>query len=143
MARNTVLYVEDEEDDAFFMRVAFNRLAQQECLRVLGDGREALAYLAGQAPYSDREQHPLPQLVLLDLNLPLVSGFDILAWVRSQPQFRSLPVIIFSSSGRPEERERAAALGADHFIVKPTSGAHFLPVARDLQQQWLAHPVGS
>ena len=67
-------------------------------VHVAVDGAQAIAYLAGNGPFADRNQHPLPALVLLDLNLPKKSGFDVLSWIRQQPQFSSLPVVIYTSS---------------------------------------------
>jgi CheY-like chemotaxis protein len=137
MVHSSVLYVEDEGDDAFFMQAAFKRTGLSESLYVVSDGCQALAYLAGEGPYTDRARHPLPGLVLLDLNLPLISGFDVLAWIRQQPQFQATPVVIFSSSGRPEDKERATQLGASQYVQKPASGMQFTEVARDLAQRWL------
>ena len=133
-----VLYVEDEEDDVFFMRNAFRKLGVQDRFHAVQDGALAISYLAGQAPYADRAQHPLPTFVLLDLNLPIRSGFEVLEWLRSQPQFKSLPVVIFSSSGRLEDRQRAEQLGATEYLLKPTSGSQFLEMARQLTETWMA-----
>jgi CheY-like chemotaxis protein len=108
------------------------------------DGEKALAYLAGVPPYADRTVHPLPTLILLDLNLPLRSGFEVLAWVRAQPELRDLPVVIYSSSGRPEDRARATALGATDYLLKPSSGMGFVTVARQVKEGWLdgtSHPA--
>lgn len=132
-----VLYVEDEEDDVFFMRNAFSKLGVQDRFYAVQDGGRAILYLAGQEPYTDRERHPLPSFVLLDLNLPVRSGFEVLEWLRSQPQFKSLPVVIFSSSGRLEDRQRAEQLGATEYLLKPTSGSQFLDMARQLAETWL------
>lgn len=128
-----VLYVEDEADDVLFMRLACRNSGW--ALEAVENGRQAIAYLSGEPPYADRERHPLPALVLLDLNLPLVSGFDVLRWVREQPAFRELPVVIFSSSGRAEDRARAAALGADDYLLKPSSGDLFREAVDALQRR--------
>ncbi|HEY9249660.1 MAG TPA: response regulator [Rariglobus sp.] len=132
-----VLYVEDEADDVFFMRNAFKKLGVGDRFHAVEDGGQAISYLAGQAPYADREQHPLPTFVLLDLNLPIRSGFEVLEWLREQPQFAKLPVVIFSSSGRLEDRQRAEQLGATEYLLKPTSGSQFLEMARQLAHTWL------
>ncbi len=81
LATATVLYVEDEEGDLFFMQAAFRKAGIGQALRSVGNGREAIDYLAGSGPYADRERHPLPTMVLLDLNLPLISGFEVLEWL--------------------------------------------------------------
>lgn len=133
-----VLYAEDEPDDVFFMRAAFKRAGLPRELHAVGDGEQAIGYLAGHGPYSDRERHPPPDLVLLDLNLPIRSGFEVLAWIRSQADLRGLAVVIFSSSGRPEDRNRAAELGATAYLQKPMSGGEFVAIAQLLGERWLA-----
>jgi CheY-like chemotaxis protein len=143
MARKTVLYVEDEEDDAIFMRLAFSRNELDLGLHVVGTGQQAIDYLAGKPPFADRAKFPEPALVLLDLNLPVISGFEVLKWLREQSQFQKLPVIVFSSSGRPEDRSTAETLGADHYMQKPSSGLEFTDTASYLQKRFLARPAGS
>lgn len=135
--QSRVLYVEDEEDDVFFMRNAFRKLGVVDRFHAVEDGGRAISYLAGQEPYTDRERHPLPSFVLLDLNLPIRSGFEVLEWLRGQPQFATLPVVIFSSSGRLEDRQRAEQLGATEYLLKPTSGTQFMEMARQLRDNWL------
>lgn len=138
MAKHTVLYVEDEENDVFFMRHAFQKAGIEHGLASVADGPDALAYLSGKDPYHDRGQFPVPSLILLDLNLPLISGFEVLQWIRDQPQFRKTPVVVFSSSGRPEDRHKAEELGANNYLLKPASGIQFIDVARELKESWLA-----
>lgn len=134
MKPNTILYVEDEPDDVFFMRSAFRRVGAPCDLRVVEDGAKAIAYLAGEAPFAVRSEHPLPQTLLLDLNLPLRSGFEVLQWLRNNPAFRDLKVFVFSSSGRPEDRARASQLGANGYLQKPSSGAGFVEIARQVTE---------
>ncbi len=136
MAKSAVLYVEDEEFDALFMRRAFKKAGLEQMLQVVGDGQEAMDYLSGNAPFQDRTQHPLPLLVLLDLNLPVVSGFDVLQWMRTQPGLRHLPVVVFSSSARAEDRLKADELGASDYVPKPQSGLEFSDVVQQLQRRW-------
>jgi CheY-like chemotaxis protein len=132
MTHRAVLYVEDEADDVFFMERAFRKAGLTHTLYAVRDGRQAIAYLAGEQPFT-RQTHPLPCAVLLDLNLPQISGFDVLSWVRAHPELRTMPVVIFSSSGRREDRERAEKLGATHYLLKPISGLEFVSVATELK----------
>ena len=134
-----VLYVEDEESDAFFMQRAFKRAGLDCVLHIVSDGREAIDYLSGKGTYTDRGQHPIPTVVLLDLNLPLISGFKVLEWMRSQPDFRSLPVVIFSSSSDPEDRSKALKRGANELVEKPRSGILFVNVVKGLQEKFLTN----
>jgi CheY-like chemotaxis protein len=130
MARLPVLYVEDEEDDIFFMRTAFNK-AGMLGLHAEQDGKSAMDYLTAQCSNGER-----PRVILLDINLPLVSGFEVLHWIRQQPLLRDVPVVVFSSSGRPEDRSRAEELGADEYVLKPASGQEFLAVAHSIRARW-------
>jgi CheY-like chemotaxis protein len=133
----TVLYVEDEENDATFMKMAFADQGMESALRVVGDGRAALEYLSGAEKYTDRKEYPLPSVVLLDLNLPQVSGFEVLKWMRNHPDFARMPVVVFSSSTREDDRMKAMELGANEFVVKPSSGMKFGAVFEALKETWL------
>jgi CheY-like chemotaxis protein len=140
MASGTVLYVEDEEFDVVFMARAFKQANLDQSLQVVVDGQQAIDYLAGKPPYTDRSRHPLPAVILLDLNLPLVSGFEVLKWLRQQPPYEALPVVVFSSSARGEDQQKATELGANAYVQKPSSGLDFVDVVQQLKQQWLAMP---
>lgn len=132
-----VLYVEDEESDAYFMKRAFVGQGLESALQIVRDGRAAIDYLSGAEAYADRQQHPLPSVVLLDLNLPQVSGFEVLKWMRRHPDFSGTPVVVFSSSAREDDRVKALELGADTFVSKPSSGAKFGEIVEMLRKQWL------
>ncbi len=133
-----VLYVEDEECDRIFMEQAFRKAGIGKALWAVMDGREAMRYLAGNGVYADRVRHPMPSVVLLDLNLPLVSGFDVLKWMRGRQELAALPVVVFSSSMRDEDREKAHKLGANEYVAKPQTLAGFGEVAQRLRERWLA-----
>jgi CheY-like chemotaxis protein len=132
----TILYVEDEEDDALFMRMAFKKAGLGGVLRLVRDGREAINYLSGVSGYEDRENFPVPAVVLLDLNLPEVHGFEVLKWIRGQPDYAALPVVIFSSSAKPEDRVRSRELGANEFVEKPMSAVELREVVERLRERW-------
>lgn len=133
----TLLYVEDEESDRFLVQRAFAKAGLESALVTVNDGRAAMDYMSGTGPYALREKHPLPSVVLLDLNLPEIPGFDVLKWIRAHPRFASLPVVIFSSSAREEDRVQAQSLGANEFVSKPGSMAELVQVARTLGERWL------
>ncbi len=137
MPQATVLYVEDEEFDAMFMRRAFERMGLTGSLKVVADGQQAIDYLAGNGAYADRREHPLPAVILLDLKLPVLSGFEVLGWLRQQPGLRNLPVVVFSSSDQPEDQAMASELGANDFVQKPSSALEFPRVVERLKQRWL------
>jgi CheY-like chemotaxis protein len=137
LTARTVLYVEDEETDLFFMQTAFQLEGLGPALRTVGSGRDAINYLAGHGAFADRESYPLPAVVLLDLNLPLVSGFAVLSWIREQDEFRALPVVIFSSSSHESDKANARELRADEYWVKPRSPQLFRAVVKELRDKWL------
>jgi CheY-like chemotaxis protein len=105
MTAPPVLHVEDDENDVLLMRQAWTRVDVQNPLKVVSDGREAIAYLSGEGQYANRVEHPLPCLVLLDLKMPKMTGLDVLRWIRSQPEHQGAKRFPSSSiSLRPMSR---------------------------------------
>ena len=137
MPAATVLYVEDEQYDVLFMRKTFDSAGLGESLKVVTDGRQAIHYLGGKGEYQDRAKYPLPSVGLLDLKLPIVSGFEVLQWLRGQPEFQALPVVVFSSSTRDEDRSKARELGANAYMEKPASPLELPTVLQYLKERWL------
>ena len=119
MDSGTILLVEDSADDVFFLQRALKKAQIENPLQVVVDGQQALDYLGGVGNYSNRKEFPLPCLLLLDLKLPRVNGFEVLGWIRQQASLSSLPVVILTSSGEERDRKRAAELGAKAYMVKP------------------------
>ena len=118
-SKATILLVEDNEEDAFLLRRALKR-EQVECsLQVAEDGQQATEYLGGTGKYADRSAYPFPALVLLDLKLPYVHGFEVLAWISSQACCKDLRVIILTSSGEDSDRSRAQQFGIRSYFTKP------------------------
>ena len=117
----TILLVDDTEDDRIFMRAAFKKANLNWPLQEVHDGDEAIAYLKGDGPYRDRGTFRLPIVMLLDLNMPKKNGFEVLKWVRGQEQFRLLQIIILTASTRPDDVKQAYSMGANSFLVKPAA----------------------
>ncbi len=132
-----VLYVEDEENDVFFMQLHFKDAGLAHPLQVARNGLEAINYLAGAGPFANRTRFPLPCLVLLDLNLPICSGFEVLEWVRRQPQFQALPVVVFTASGHERDKQKATELGATDFITKPANMSRLAELLARIEGRWL------
>ncbi len=135
--KSIVLYVEDEENDRILMGLAFQKAGLEGALRMVNHGLAAIDYLSGAGAYGERAKYPLPAVVLLDLNLPEVHGFEVLKWIRGQPAHSSLPVVVFTSSAREDDRHRAGVLGANDFVQKPVMAGGFQDVARRLSEAWL------
>ena len=138
-----ILYVEDENPDVLLLHLAFKRARLPNPIHTALDGAEAIDYLAGNGPFADRSQHPLPSLVLLDLNLPKKSGFEVLKWVREQPRFASMPVVIYTSSVGLLDKTTARLLGANDSIVKRSDVNQIAELAQGLAQRWLTPNASS
>jgi CheY-like chemotaxis protein len=132
-----VLAAEDEETDQFILKRAFSQAKLACPLILVSDGQQAIDYLNGDAPYGDRMAYPLPALLLLDLKMPRVTGFDVLAWLATRPEFSSLPVIVLTSSDHDSDIQKARQLGARDYIVKPHSFSHLVNIIRGLGDRWL------
>jgi CheY-like chemotaxis protein len=120
------LLVEDSEDDAFALKWALKKAQLTNPLHVATDGQQAIDYLSGSGKFSDRQANPLPQLVFLDLKLPYVSGFEVLEWIRNQPDLASIKVVILTGSDEGRDHQRALELNADMYLVKPAEPAELL-----------------
>jgi CheY-like chemotaxis protein len=132
-----VLYVEDEPDDIFFMRYAWDLAGIPNPLTVIQTGKEAIHYLAGQGAFADREKHPLPCLLLLDLKLPGKSGFDVLRWVRESPALGSLKVVVVSGSGHDQDIALAQSLGVTDYLIKPSAPLRLVEIIQAGKDLWL------
>jgi CheY-like chemotaxis protein len=137
--RNAILHVEDREEDVFLLRYAFKAADITNPVQVAQDGQQAVNYLAGHGQFADREKHPLPFLTLLDLQLPHMTGLEVLDWIRQQPALKSIVVIILSSSVYEGDLRRAYELGANAFLVKPSSTATLADMCKALKHFWLVH----
>jgi CheY-like chemotaxis protein len=114
-----ILLAEDDANDVFFMRRALQKAEIQYSLQVVTDGQQAVDYLSGQGQFGDREQFPLPSIMLLDLKMPFLDGFEVLSWVGLQSSLKHIPVVVLTSSAEERDRRRAAELGAKAYFVKP------------------------
>lgn len=114
-----ILLVEDSPDDVFFLQRALRHAHVEADLRVVTNGKEAQDYLAGHGQHSNRRKSPFPWLVLLDLRLPLISGLEVLAWMRARSDLKTLPVIVLTSSLEDSDMRRTFELGVTSYLVKP------------------------
>ena len=133
----TVLLVEDNEDDVLIMQMACQRTGIPHSMQLAPDGEAAMAYLSGSGPYADRVKHPLPDLVFLDIKMPKANGHEVLEWIRSKPQFRSLPVVMLTSSANESDVSRAYSLGVTSYLKKIANPAEFGQAVRVILKYWL------
>ena len=117
----TVLLVEDDINDIFLVKRAFKMAQLENPLQVVTDGEEATKYLSGEGKYADRHMYPLPKLIVMDIKMPRMSGFEVLEWIKHDGRLRRIPVVIVSSSDRPDDIDRAYELGANAYMVKPVN----------------------
>ncbi len=151
----TILYVDDDDNDVLLLKHALRCAKLSFDVQVVSDPEKAAAYLGGQGIYSDRQRYPLPAMVLLDLKMPRMHGLEILAWIRNQPRFRHLVVIVLTASNHAPEVNRAYELGANSYLIKPVELAELVQIVRGMSTYWMpewcnqagapvpGHPLGS
>jgi CheY-like chemotaxis protein len=127
----SVLLVEDDSNDAFFATRELEKLKLQNPIIHVSEVEDMIAYMNGEGIYADRENYPLPRLVLLDMQLNGSDGLDAAAWMRSQSKFRKIAIVAISGSG-PERLNSAVAMGAHALMEKPFRGAAFVKVLKHL-----------
>ena len=138
--RATILLAEDDDNDVFLMRAALKKAAVAAELVVARDGQEAVDYLGANGNGSSKGNgaHTLPSLLLLDLKMPRLNGFDVLAWIESRPELSHLPVVVLSSSSQESDIAKARQLGADDYQVKPNDFHDLVSLVKGFQSRWLA-----
>lgn len=134
----TVLLVEDNKNDLFLTRTAFERAEFKNPLQEVRNGEEAIAYLKGHGPYWDRGRFPMPAVMLLDLRMPMKDGFEVLKWVAGQTGLKRMSIIVLSASTRDEDVEQAFELGAKSFLLKPGSIDELTTMMRCLRD-WIEY----
>lgn len=132
---DTILYAEDDSNDAFILRMALKRSGLGLTLFVIEDGQAAIDWLSGKGIYGDRGKYPLPDILMLDLKMPRKSGFDVLQFARATESFKNLPVIILSSSGEEKDIVNARRLGATTYFVKSASCQDVVAYLKSLKPQ--------
>ena len=132
-----ILVAEDQESDVLLLRRAFDRAGIETPVQVVSDGEEAIAYLEGVGKFANRAEHPLPDLLLLDLKMPRKDGFDVLQWLQGQPALASLRTVVLTTSDRIWDVNRAYELGANSFLVKPLDSAEFSDMIHAVYRYWL------
>ena len=134
----TILQIEDDSNDVFFFQRAMEKAGVANPIQVARDGQEAIDYLQGVGKFADREQFPLPALILLDLKLPLVMGLDVLKWIRQEAGL-TVPIVLLTASAQESDIAAAYCLGANGFLVKPSQSSVLVDIAKAIQNFWLTH----
>jgi CheY-like chemotaxis protein len=133
-----ILLVEDDSADALLIRRALEKTGVDFTLSRLKHGDEAIDYLSGAPPFTDRESQPLPDVILLDIKLPRRTGFEVLQWIRSQPEDLSrIPVVMLTASRHMVDVNRAYDLRANGYMTKPETAHQLQEMMQDFKKYWL------
>lgn len=131
-----ILIVEDDLNDQYLIKQAFNKVNGSYPVHMVGDGVEALAYLKGERQYADRVKYPRPTVLLVDLKMPKMNGFELLLFLQKNINFMVVPTIVFSSSIDPNDVTNAFLLGANAYHVKPSSFDEMCAQLKIMHEYW-------
>lgn len=137
----TILIVEDNPDDVFFMQRACKTAKIENPIQVAVDGQEAIEYLEGAGKFADRDKYPLPCLVLLDLKLPRKTGHQVLAWMRERSELITVIVVALTTSREPRDITEAYRLGVNAYLVKPSSPTLLAEMMAAIRDFWIRENV--
>ncbi len=133
----TILIAEDDQDETVLLGSAFRKAGLSSKLQFVLNGREAQAYLEGHAPYNDRETYPMPSLLVLDLKMREVDGYEFLHWLQTQPHLKGLTVVVHSGSIKQQDMDGTANLGVKGYYVKSSSREDKIKFFQTLSKRWL------
>lgn len=140
MPQNAVfLLVEDSADDVLLVRRAFLKANILNPLRIVRSGEEAIEYLKGEGRFADRNEFPLPSVILLDLKLPGKDGFEVMQWLSHHPTLSKLTVIVLTHSDSVYDLGRAYKLGARSFLMKPVLFERLAEMMQAVKGHWVWH----
>lgn len=132
-----ILYVEDEVAFVDHLVFTLGRVGCTRRLVHLSDGEEAIAYLSHSGKYADRQEYPLPSLILLDLKLPRIGGFEVLRWIREKSDFPCIPVVMMTVSDEMKDVQEAYRRGAQSFLIKPILADDLKELLKTWEKHWL------
>jgi CheY-like chemotaxis protein len=135
--KEIILMADDDLDDRTFAKTAFERSRPTAKIHFVEDGEELLDYLTRRGPYADPARSPWPDLVLLDLNMPKKTGYEILQEIRSNPRLKRLPVVVFTTSQSEADVVRCYELGSNSFITKPATFEKLVEATHTISKYWL------
>jgi CheY-like chemotaxis protein len=135
-SKYTILVVEDEENDAELLKMAFKKNGILNPVQRTRDGLEAIDYLNGTGAYANRDLFPFPEVLILDLKMPRMNGLELLAWIRDHPDYKVIPTIIMTSSRQDPDIWKAYELGANTYMIKPSSFAELAKMVQLAHEYW-------
>ncbi|MCJ8281898.1 MAG: response regulator [Rivularia sp. ALOHA_DT_140] len=137
LRQSAILLVEDDPNDILFIERAMRRSKLSNPMQIVRDGDEAVAYLSGNEKYANRDNYPLPGIIILDLKLPRRSGLEVLEWLRQQPIIKRIPVVILTSSKEHIDVNRAYDIGVNSYLLKPANYNALNELIETLNAFWL------
>lgn len=137
----TILVIDDDPNDRLLIEEALRTVCANSAVVMFADGGDAIHYLQGDDPYSDRTRFPYPSFVITDLKMPRVDGLAVLEFLRSRPQSAIVPTIVFSSSSDPDDVQKSYMLGASSYHVKPSTAERFTEQVRVMHDYWMTCEV--
>jgi CheY-like chemotaxis protein len=132
----TLLLFEDDDNDAFLLQRALKKVGIENPVHRVRDGQEGIEYLTGVGQYGDRSRFPFPRVVLLDLKMPRKSGLEVLQWMKTHPEYKVIPTIIFTASREHQDIATSYGLGANCFVAKPSRFEDLEHLVRILHEFW-------
>ena len=133
----TILLVEDDPEDVLLVAEAFKHVGLPDILRHVQDGEELMTYIRHQGVYADPTKYPVPDLILLDLNMPRRNGLEVLSDIKSDPDHRTIPIVVFTTTRRVDDINMSYQLGANSFISKPSDFKTLCNTLRTISLYWL------
>ncbi len=135
--RLRILLAEDDDNDVLLLRRALAKAKLEQPIFIARDGQEVVDYLQGQSPFNNPDQYPLPNLLLLDLKMPKLDGFQVLEWLKGQCELsRNIVVVVFSCSAQNDDLRRACDLGAHFYVVKPHDPRELEHIIERVRDYW-------
>ena len=135
--QGVILLAEDREDDILLIRKAFEKGNLLNPMQIVRNGEEVVAYLKGEGKFANRAEYPLPALLIVDLKMPLMDGFEVIQWVRQQPSLAAMRIVVLTSSTEIKDVNVAYNLGANSFLVKPDEFYQYVETCKSIKQYWL------
>jgi CheY-like chemotaxis protein len=133
-AQKTILVAEDDSNDVYLLKLAFRKAHLDVNFEFVTDGEQLIQYLKA---HEQKPGTPIPELLLLDIKMPKINGFEALEWIRKQPGLKRLLIIMLTSSDEPNDINRAYDLGANSYLVKPCGIEHLIDIAEFLYNYWM------
>ncbi len=135
-AAKSIMIADDSEDDVTLLEHVLHKAGVVNRVIITGNGEETIDYLKGVGRFADRQDHPLPDILLLDLKLPRLSGYEVLEWCQTQPLVKNLVIVVLTGSTDLKMAKRAYELGARSFLLKPCTPQQIAELIRAFPGSW-------